>query len=154
MNLPENYRTYLKTQGLSSVTIKNYVADINHFLDWLQQKTHVLHRVAGKGIFGLLTIENLKKYKTDLADENTPPSTINRRLSALRRFGQFAKSQGWMNQNPVLKIKNVVSESNQSLKQNLLVKFQKSLEEEKVSPLTIKNYLSDLRHFLTWLEAT
>ena len=154
MNLPENYRTYLKTQGLSSVTIKNYLVDINHFLNWLYQKTHVHHRVAGIGIFGLFTIETLKEYKTDLTDENTPLSTINRRLSALRRFGQFAKSQGWINQNPVLKIKNVVSESNQSPKQNLLVKFQKSLEEEKVSKLTIKNYFSDLRHFLTWLEAT
>lgn len=154
MNLPENFRTYLKTQGLSSATIKNYVADINYFLDWLYQKTHVHHRIAGKNIFGLFTIETLKKYKTDLTDKNAPPSTINRRLSALRKFGQFGLQIEGLNQNPALKIKNVVSESNQSPKQNLLARFQKSLEEEKVSPLTIKNYLSDLRHFLTWLEAT
>ena len=153
MNLPEKFRTYLKTQGLSSVTIKNYVADINHFLDWLYQTTHVHHRVAGKNIFGLFTIETLKEYKTDLADENTPPTTINRRLSALRRFGQFGLQIGGLNQNPVLKIKNVVSET-KTPKQNLLAKFQKSLEKEEISPLTIKNYLSDLRHFLTWLEAT
>ncbi|HUS60522.1 MAG TPA: site-specific integrase [Nevskiaceae bacterium] len=154
MNLPENYRTYLKTQGLSSVTIKNYVADINHFLDWLYQKTHVHHRVAGIDIFGLFTTETFKEYKADVAEQNTPLTTINRRLSALRKFGQFGLQIGSLNQNPVLKIKNVVSESNQSPKQNWLVKFRKSLEEEKVSPLTIKNYLSDLRHFLTWLEAT
>lgn len=153
MNLPENFRTYLKTQGLSAVTIKNYVADINYFLDWLYQKTHIHHRVAGISIFGLFTTETLEEYKTLADEQNTPLSTINRRLSALRKFGQFAKTQGWTNQNPVLKIKNVVSEPNQSVKQNLLTKFQKSLEEDKVSPLTIKNYLSDLRHFLTWLEA-
>lgn len=155
MNLPESYRAYLKTQGLSSATNKNYVADINHFLDWLYQKTHVHHRVAGINILGLFTIETLEEYKANLTDQNTPLSTVNRRLSALRKFGQFAKTQGWINQNPVLKIKNVVvPESEQSVKQNLLARFQKSLEEEKVSKLTIKNYLSDLRHFLIWLEAT
>ncbi len=35
--------------------------------------------------------------------------------------------------------------------QELLDLFRRHLEAEKTSPLTVKNYLSDLRHFLGWL---
>ena len=33
-----------------------------------------------------------------------------------------------------------------------LAHFQKHLESEEVSKNTIKNYISDVRHFLNWLE--
>jgi len=154
MNLPETFKVYLKTQNASEITIKNYLADINHFLQWLAQKTGVKHQIVGKAIFGLFTKETIKEYKTDLLQSRTPPSTVNRRLSALRKFGQFGKSQGWIREIP--KVGNVTSTSEESptgpLSEVVLENFQKQLEKEKVSQITIKNYLSDLRHFLGWLE--
>ncbi len=96
----------------------------------------------------------------------TPLSTLNRRLSSLRKFSQFGKSQGWLSEIP--KMANVTPEDVIHLRETkaqlegvsaskptfeVLEKFQKQLQKEKVSSLTIKNYLSDLRHFLSWLEA-
>lgn len=156
MNLPELFRRYLKTQKVSQVTIKNYVVDINNFFGWLTTKTGIHHRVAGKGILKLLTQETIEEYKTDLLFQNTPLSTINRRLSALRKFSQFVVNQGWLARNETPKVENlqpkVLQSAKPSPKKKILIKFQKHLEQEKISRITVKNYLSDLRDFLTWLE--
>lgn len=151
MNLPEFFKLYLTTQKISSVTAKNYLTDINHFLFWLAQKTGIHHQIAGKAIFGLFTQETIEEYKSDLLQSRIPLSTINRRLSALRKFGQFGKFQGWISENPAIKVANTQFTSDGEV---LLTDFQKHLAREKISPVTIKNYLSDLRHFLGWLEAS
>lgn len=156
MLLPELFKLYLQIQKVSPVTVKNYVVDVNHFLDWLAQKTGIKHQIVGKAIFGLFTEETLNEYKTDLLQNRTPLSTLNRRLSTLRKFGQFGKNQGWLSEMPsitseVFSRQTLASPPNCSL---VLGNFQKHLEKEKVSQITIKNYLSDLRHFLNWLEAS
>ncbi|MGB9911620.1 MAG: site-specific integrase [Microgenomates group bacterium] len=157
MNLPEKFKLYLITQKSSPVTVKNYVADIKKFLDWLAKKTGILYQVAGASIFGLFTKETILEYQQDLMSAKIPSSTINRYLSALRKFGDFALSQGWLQSNPADEINNVSLEKIKTFtaendQEKLLAEFQKDLEKEKVSSLTIKNYLVDIRHFLSWLK--
>ncbi|MBM3205812.1 hypothetical protein FJZ41_03135 [Candidatus Shapirobacteria bacterium] len=157
MSLPELFKNYLIVKKTSLVTAKNYLVDINHFLGWLAQKTGVKHQIVGKAIFGLFTLETIEEYKNDLLEENTPLSTLNRRLSALRKFGKFGQEQGWLTENPMLHIGNLTPNeliSHQSSSEQILQNFKHQLEKEKASPLTIKNYLSDLRHFLNWLGTT
>ena len=36
----------------------------------------------------------------------------------------------------------------------LLTNFQKYLEDQDLSPLTVKGYLADLQHFARWFEQT
>mgnify|MGYP001123228669 CR=1 FL=1 len=147
MNLPEIFRRYLKNQNLSSLTVKNYVADVKNFLSWLNQKYHINYRLTDQSFFHLLTAETIEQYKKDLLSQKTPLSTLNRRLSTLRKFGQFAQSQGWLVKNPASTVENVqISET------NILAAFGGYLEKEKVSSATLKNYLSDLRHFINWVE--
>lgn len=155
MNLPELFRHYLKSQKVSPITIKNYVADIRNFLNWLAAKTGVKYQVAGKSIFNLLTQETVEEYKADLTNKHTPLSSINRRLSALRKFGQFGINQGWLVKNEVSQVKNLqVPVDYQLPNEKILIEFKKHLKAEKISQITIKNYLSDLRHFLSWFELT
>lgn len=154
MKLGELFKIYLKTQGVSPVTVKNYLADVNHFFNWLTQKTGIRHQVAGNSIFGLFTRETLNEYKTDLRLSETPSSTINRRLSALRKLGQFAKSNGLLPENPAKEVVNTPrQDSSQNLIEGILGNFRKYLEKKQASQITIKNYLSDLRDFLSWVEA-
>ncbi|MGB9706988.1 MAG: site-specific integrase [Microgenomates group bacterium] len=165
MNLPEYFRVYLISQKSSPVTVKNYVSDVKDFFDWLAKKTGIHYQVAGKAIFGILTKETIEEYQADLLTAKTPLSTINRHLSALRKLGEFARNQGWLSENPAAKISNITAEQARSHLSGsdrralpewtvTLKDFRRYLEKEKTSPLTIKNYLSDLRHFLSWLEAT
>jgi len=195
MDLPKFFRIYLISQGCSPLTVKNYLSDVKNFFDWLATKTGIHYQVAGKATFGIFTKETLLEYQQDLLSAKTPPSTINRHLSALRKLGEFARNQGWLSENPAVKVGNVTAgqyylESKHHLGSGrfwsfasgvdersecgesghlptkastkagralpewteLLGDFRKFLEKEKTSPLTIKNYLSDLRHFLGWLE--
>jgi len=153
MTLPELFKNYLKTQKVSSVTIKNYITDINNFFSWLENKTQIKHQIAGISILGLFTKETIKEYKKDQIFRKIPLSTINRRFSALRRFGSFAQNQGWINKNPALQISNPESPTTKGVNQEeILKKFKEDLKEEQISTITIKNYLSDLRHFFGWLK--
>lgn len=152
MNLPNQFKIYLKTQGNSPITIKNYLSDLGNFLNWLHQSTGINHQIAGKSIFGLFTQETLEEYRQSLIRENIPSKTINRRFSTLRKFGQFGQSQQWLKKNPAKKIKNIPETEKISTSEQILEEFKNHLEKEKISRITIKNYLSDLRHFLTWLE--
>lgn len=149
MLLPEIFKNYLIIRKTSPVTAKNYLGDVNHFLNWLAKETGVKYQIVGKAIFGLFTEETLNQYKNNLLICKTPLSTLNRRLSALRKFGDFGKEQEWLKENPAEKIANATKSD-----ETILEKFSLHLEKEKVSPITLKNYLSDLKHFLGWLEGS
>lgn len=146
MNLPNLFGRYLKYKNLSSVTVKNYVADINQFLNWLKQKNQTNLKIDASNIFKQFTPETINQYVADMDTQGIPSSTLNRRLSALRKFGQYGQSQGWLTGNPAQKIKNA------QLDINLTEAFKNHLLEQKVSPVTIKNYLSDVRQYLAWME--
>ena len=158
MLLPELFKNYLRIQKISNVTVKNYLVDINNFLSWLKQKTGIKYQVADKAIFGLFTQETIEEYKKDQTKQKTPSSTLNRRLSALRKFGQFGQNQGWLTDNPANQINNVnsnqpITERSQNQESlEILKEFEADLKQEKTSPVTIRNYVSDLKHFLDWLS--
>jgi site-specific recombinase XerD len=97
----------------------------------------------------------LAKYKNYLVQNQLPISTVNRRLSTLRTFGGFCLSQAWITENPAKKLTNVSlgpKTEDGRQKTEVLEGFRKHLEGEKASPMTIKNYLADIRNFLTWVE--
>ncbi len=165
-NLPKLFKTYLKIKGLSPVTIRNYSADLNHFLAWLEltlrSQNIALNRSLPELIISFFEPNYLTRYKKYLIQNRLPISTINRRLSTLRNFGSFCVSQAWLQKNPAEGISNMALEQTTNLphrqaggkewKEKILNSFKRSLEEEKASPITIKNYLSDIRSFLAWVE--
>jgi site-specific recombinase XerD len=172
-HLPENSRTsnvldpsdgfklYLKSQAVSPATIKNYLSDFNHFWGWLiltlKKKLISFNLLNPATIVAHLTPEIISEYKSFLLSNQVPVKTVNRRLSTLRQFGQFCLSQSWLTTNPTKGVGNVGLEKTEDKRQKtekILDQFKNSLEKEKVSPITTKNYLSDLRHFLSWIEAT
>ena len=159
--LPKTFKLYLKSQGASPVTIKNYLSDFNHFWGWLiltlKSSLIPFDRENPTTIASQITPQIIVQYKSFLDGNKTPAKTINRRLSTLRKFGQFCLSQGWLATNPAKKVTNVTlvepRTKEEQRKEKILAEFRKELEREKISPITAKNYLSDLRHFLGWIEA-
>jgi len=157
-SLPKSFKTYLLLNGASKNTVKNYLADLNHFLAWLELtlkgQNIALNRSVPDLFVRYFEPNYLAKYKNYLVQNQLPVSTVNRRLSTLRTFGNFCVSQAWLKENPAKKVANVTLRKTEDkrLKTEILEQFKRSLEEEKSSPITIKNYLSDIRNFLTWVE--
>ena len=137
-----NFKSWLKDQSLSKNSIKNYTADVEKFLSWHKQTSQ----------------ENLNSpvfetFRQTLLQEKTPMATANRLLSSLRRFGKYLQKKGLTPQNPTLNLKNLTADELQTPpSKTLFDQFENALLKEKLSPATIKNYLSDVQQFFLWLE--
>lgn len=155
--LMKSFSAYLSSENLSSVSQKNYLADLRHFLGWFiftlsrNRKTE-----AGKFNPSLLRLINealISDYKKFLVVNKVATKTVNRRLSTLRKFGEFCLKQGLISENPAKKVNNQPLEvSYEDKGQEILREFKKALEEEKVAESTVKNYLADVRQFINWVE--
>lgn len=152
----ENFLDYLTNLGVSDKTLKNYKSDLNHFIAWL-----VLHlRSFGvmaeelKDTVPFLNSELANDYKQFmLANSAISPKTANRRLSTLRNLSRFLLVSQVLDHDFAQEITNHRDNPKQiNAFGDLISEFEKYLGIEKVSQNTSKNYISDIRQFLSWLE--
>ncbi|WP_119344924.1 tyrosine-type recombinase/integrase [Facilibium subflavum] len=80
LHLIETFIDYLKTNDRSSATIKSYASDLYLFAKWFEEKNH--EELQAKKI----TPTDLRQYKQHLIDHPMKPSSINRKISVLKRF--------------------------------------------------------------------
>lgn len=156
-NFELEFKNYLLSNGHGSVTVKNYLVDFRHFWGWLELKlkskfsNFVIDRLSPSLISSIITVEALQQYKHYLFSNKIPQKTINRRLSSLRKFCSFCVSQNWLKENPAKKIANIQPDKKP---EHILIEFKNSLLQERMSNLTIKNYLADIKEFLEIISST
>ena len=145
MEIHEQFRTYLQNQKkqASKSTLKNYLADLSQFTRWFQasfgQPFHPDH----------FTTQVIDAYKE--ASKGLSKQSLNRHMSTLRKFAQFLKLSRLQTVNPFDQI--AASVQAQKIKDDpwSLHNFKNYLYVYNSSPLTIKNYIMDVRQFLNWL---
>jgi len=141
-NLLKNFQLYLKNKNLTDKSIKNYISDIRRFLRWTAKNNLSQFN---ENTFGL--------YREGLINQKTNTKSINRYLSSIRIFGLFLQEKELAPINPTLAIENVKNYDNQPNNiGKILQEFQNSLVKEKLSQATIKNYISDVKQFLEYLN--
>lgn len=99
-NLQAKFTDYLIADNISSITLKNYRSDIKHFFNWIAKSNH------DQEMTSITSLEVIVEYKTYLIDDQTPQKTLNRRLSAIRKFCSFCISQRWIEENNAKKVLN------------------------------------------------
>lgn len=151
------FAEFLKTRGSSVKTQKNYQSDLRYFFSWVSltiQSQNSLLPSSHQEFVGAITPHALEQYKHFLVANQIPASTINRRLSALRTFGAFCEAQGWWVENPTHILLNVPhAPRSQNPMEEMLADFRRDLAREGASKVTIRNYASDVRQFLHWMES-
>jgi site-specific recombinase XerD len=86
------YGSYLTECGLSRLTVKNYVADLRHLALWLARD--------GGAVLGAME-KDIRAYRADLVTAKAhPPTTVNRRLQAIRKFFRYAVESGLVDADP------------------------------------------------------
>ncbi|OQY25738.1 MAG: hypothetical protein B6I34_01590 [Anaerolineaceae bacterium 4572_32.1] len=92
------FQEYLVRQSMSPATIKNYMADLNIFTQHLAPQAY-------NGA-SLLTYSaaDIRAYRDKMNAKGLATSTINRRLQALRKFGQFVIESRLRTHNPALEV--------------------------------------------------
>lgn len=158
-SIKNNFNKYLTSLGISAKSHKNYRSDISHFAGWLILKI----RTFGSYVENLteavpfLSKDLAVEYKNYMIENATPLKTVNRRLSTLRHLSRFLVSTQVIDADFMTDIENVsdVKEAKAVRVANhpSIEEFRSYLEAEKISPNTIKNYLSDIKQFMSWLES-
>src|SRR5258708_6415779 len=146
MELLQGFKQYLFSQksAASKATVKNYIADIRHFIDWYEKEKVAVFTPE------VITLLEWNEFKTQRATIYNQ-QTIQRHESSLRKFCSFLVEQKILKNNPLaIEIKPI-----QSIPDPWQMKeFKNSLNLHKASKITIKNYLLDTVHFVTWFEKT
>lgn len=150
-----NFVKYLDNLGLSPKTHKNYRSDLNHFTGWLILRVRSFGsyiETLSEGI-PFLNKKTAFDYRAYLFENKIPVKTINRRLSTLRHLSKFTVLSNLSDSDFMDGVLNISEgKSFKQIPSAVLQSFQTYLEAEKVSKNTVKNYVSDVRHFLAWLE--
>ena len=151
-----DFFNYLTSLGINPSSHKNYRSDLGHFHSWLAARLKAIGAFS-ESLSDAVAFINpglATSYRSELMGAKIPGKTINRRLSTLRHLARFLTSSQLLDFNFMETIENVTTSKKPAVNSSSLVnEFRAHLEAEKASPNTIKNYLSDINQFLTWLES-
>jgi integrase/recombinase XerC len=100
------FKTYLTESGRAERTTFGYLKDMELFARWFEQTNG--EDLAPKN----LTPTDIREYRQYLVSvKKSKPSTINRHLSAIRAFSNWAKDSGAISYSPADKIKSIAQQS-------------------------------------------
>jgi integrase/recombinase XerD len=93
--LLEQFETFLSNSALAPATVVNYLADLRAFLRWSREKRDIAESPFS------LAAQDIQAYCFYLQEtKGHAPTTVNRRLQALRKFYDLLVEQGWADHNP------------------------------------------------------
>jgi site-specific recombinase XerD len=106
----KEFKSFLYVSNASPVTIKSYLNDITQFLSWVKEVIPASVKIPGisshKDVFAKIDSHLIEEYKERLLNgAGLSPLSINRKLSSLRKFINWADQKGY------LKNKTEVAES-------------------------------------------
>lgn len=154
-SIKNEFAKYLESLGISPKSHKNYRSDLSHFIGWaiLKIRSFGSYVESLSEIVPFLTLDLAKNYRGYMTQNSVPAKTVNRRLSTLRHLSRFLTATQIIDLDFMSGIENVGIGTKEKLNSDPIVNdFRAFLEAEKVSSSTIKNYLSDIKQFLAWLE--
>lgn len=150
MEFLEQFKSYLLNgkDTPSKITVKNYVADVRKFVKWFESR--FLRAFSPR----LVTKEVVDDFKSQLSSHDSQSqiasaSSLKRYLSSLRKFYQFLLEQNVVEKNP---FEVNAQEIMQPADIWHLKEFRNFLFLSHASKPTIKNYLVDIKQFITWFE--
>ena len=131
----ESFVNWLSVQKYQTNTIRNYLLDLKLFFE---------------NNSSTLSSETVSNFITKDANQNNHA----RHLASISKFCQFAYDQQLINSNIFsLSKKHANNPSPTRDLDLLLTQFAHSLAREHKSPITIKNYLGDIRQYISFCES-
>jgi site-specific recombinase XerD len=99
----KNFKSFLYEYKRSNLTVKSYINDVKSFFAWLKEAALVKYswRMEDKNLLSKISFSVIEEYKQRLIAANFSPATINRKLSSLRNYVNWAKNQGFIPSSPI-----------------------------------------------------
>lgn len=90
-SVPDEFRSYLKTQGLTESSTDLYTVDARNFLSWLEGRCLPIEEIIP---------DDIKDWINMLANSSLSPSTQQRKLASIRKLFLFLMRTGRAKSNP------------------------------------------------------
>jgi len=120
----KEFKNYLLLSRASRITRNNYLADVHQFAEWLKKLPD------GKSLNKISSML-VEEYKNRLLYEaKFSPVSVNRKLSSLRKYLSWLKTQGFINIDPVFEQVSLPSNNIETI-QNSSIEFEKPKPELK-----------------------
>lgn len=142
MEYLQAFTNHLEAQGVSKITIKNYLADVRKFIRFIEETHSRPFQLSD------FTADSIKAYKASLQALETSISSQERYVSSLRKFATCLHEEHKLPFNPF----TAIADSKPNIDLWALTPFKQDLLSNKASDLTIKNYVLDIKQFASWLE--
>ncbi len=145
MEFIEQFITFLSLQKNkpSPLTVKNYKADIRHFITWFEKEFNTLFHITS------ITPEILTLYKNS---KDISQRSMERHFSTLRKFFQLMQEHNNLKESPFAQAAHALEKKQAKSDPWKLKDFKNYLYVYNASSLTIKNYINDIQQFHLWLE--
>lgn len=103
--LISNFIASLSEKNLNTKTIQEYSADLKHFIGWHEYQGMDTCQNVLIFSFDQICVKELETYKEAMQNLSLKPATINRRISTLKLFFDWAYHCGLSGRNPAKHIK-------------------------------------------------
>ncbi len=106
--LLREFKDYLYRQSCTTATIKNYLLDIQHLINYLKAINSQNELPVNQNIlYKLLSTEVIESYKNHLLDKiHFSPVSVNRKLSSIRRFILWLYKEGKIDDTKILDLQS------------------------------------------------
>src|SRR3989338_5274655 len=105
-NLEPKFKNFLLAVNISAISLRNYLSDIRHFFGWLISSGKYENDGSAEDNIKALNSELIEEYR-NYHLSSLPTRTINRRLSALRKFLEFCQKEAIIAENPAKRVRNI-----------------------------------------------
>lgn len=133
--ITNSYRAWLVSKSYSNSTIRNYLSDLYTYFDSVGNNNPFDSQVISAFINKISANSNYRRY-----------------LASLSSFCQFALDQKLVDHNPLKKIRRSPASPPPPTTDALISQFATYLSAHHATPSTVKNYISDLRQYISWAD--
>jgi len=98
------FQQFLQDEGKHRNTIRSYVNDLRQFLQWCRSTFGASFDLVE------LTRSDIQDFRTFLLTRNSSPASVNRKITALRQFFDYAVMRTIMHSNPAAEISGINAE--------------------------------------------
>ena len=148
----QSFNLWLSQKGYSDSTIRNYIVDINKYIEYIRQK----YSTEPDGDSLLYRQLFSSDYLSEFIDQIYRNKNSQRYLASLNLFCQFGVDQQLISSNPITKLRRKINQNQQPdpIKelQKLSSDFSDYLSAHSQNQTTIKNYINDINQYINWLN--
>lgn len=103
-DIRDAFHTFLEDEGKHQNTIRSYANDLRQFVHWCRSTFGASFDLTD------LTRSDIQDFRTFLLTRNSSPASVNRKITALRQFFDYAVQRGIVRINPAADISGINAE--------------------------------------------